>query len=188
MNVTADAHINDWLQLIRTEYLETPDLRLTKPQVERLWASTQYRRPRRPDRPRSMRGVPNRASNRTATHLQTRCRHDLTREPSGSWIFEGLWRSTWSSSPRSLRGPIDAAIRTSTAALAAALPLNVAGIVPRRPNQGPERCWPGSLGAAGRSHSAIDSPCHVAGPRCKRGLPKRNRHVGQFQFTTVPFG
>ncbi len=29
--------IADWLQLIRAEYLEFPDLRLTKAEVERLW-------------------------------------------------------------------------------------------------------------------------------------------------------
>ena len=33
----ADTPINDWLLLIRAEYLEIPDLRLTKAQVERLW-------------------------------------------------------------------------------------------------------------------------------------------------------
>jgi hypothetical protein len=33
----ADTHIADWVQLIRAEYLEIPGLRLTKPQVERLW-------------------------------------------------------------------------------------------------------------------------------------------------------
>ena len=33
----ADTPINDWLLLIRAEYLEIPDLRLTKVQVERLW-------------------------------------------------------------------------------------------------------------------------------------------------------
>lgn len=27
----------DWLQLIRAEYIESPGLRLTKPQVRRLW-------------------------------------------------------------------------------------------------------------------------------------------------------
>ena len=27
----------DWLRLIRAEYLEIPGLRLTKPQVQRLW-------------------------------------------------------------------------------------------------------------------------------------------------------
>jgi hypothetical protein len=32
-----DTQINDWLQLIRAEYLESPGLRLTKPQVERFW-------------------------------------------------------------------------------------------------------------------------------------------------------
>jgi hypothetical protein len=37
MKSPADAQINDWLQLIRAEYLEIPGLRLTKPQVERLW-------------------------------------------------------------------------------------------------------------------------------------------------------
>jgi hypothetical protein len=37
MILTADTHINEWLQLIRAEYLEIPGLRLTKPQVERLW-------------------------------------------------------------------------------------------------------------------------------------------------------
>jgi hypothetical protein len=35
--VIADTPINDLLQLIRAEYLETPGLRLTGPQVERLW-------------------------------------------------------------------------------------------------------------------------------------------------------
>jgi len=34
---TGDTKINDWLQLIRAEYLEVPGLRLTRPQVERLW-------------------------------------------------------------------------------------------------------------------------------------------------------
>jgi len=29
--------IGDWLHLIRAEYLEMPGLRLTKPQMERLW-------------------------------------------------------------------------------------------------------------------------------------------------------
>lgn len=33
----ADTHIMNWLQLIRAEYLEIPGLRLTKPQVQRLW-------------------------------------------------------------------------------------------------------------------------------------------------------
>ena len=32
-----DTHIADWLQLIRAEYLEVRGLRLTKPQVQRLW-------------------------------------------------------------------------------------------------------------------------------------------------------
>ena len=32
-----DETIEDWLQLIRGEYLEIPGLRLTKPQVQRLW-------------------------------------------------------------------------------------------------------------------------------------------------------
>lgn len=32
-----DTTIEDWLQLIRAEYLEIPDLRLTKRQVQRLW-------------------------------------------------------------------------------------------------------------------------------------------------------
>ena len=35
--VDANTHIADWLQLIRAEYLEIPGLRLTKPQVQRLW-------------------------------------------------------------------------------------------------------------------------------------------------------
>ena len=29
--------IHDWLRLIQAEYLEMPDLQLTKPQIERLW-------------------------------------------------------------------------------------------------------------------------------------------------------
>ena len=33
----AKTHREDWLQLIRGEYLEIPNLCLTKPQVERLW-------------------------------------------------------------------------------------------------------------------------------------------------------
>ena len=33
----AETHIEDWLQLIRAEYLEIPGLFLTKAQVERLW-------------------------------------------------------------------------------------------------------------------------------------------------------
>jgi hypothetical protein len=37
MILTADTQINEWLQLIRAEYLEIPGLRLTKPQIERLW-------------------------------------------------------------------------------------------------------------------------------------------------------
>jgi hypothetical protein len=37
MMSTGDTQINDWLQLIRAEYLEVPGLRLTRPQVERLW-------------------------------------------------------------------------------------------------------------------------------------------------------
>jgi hypothetical protein len=32
-----DEAIEDWLQLIRGEYLEMPGLRLTKQQVQRLW-------------------------------------------------------------------------------------------------------------------------------------------------------
>jgi hypothetical protein len=32
-----DTTIEDWLQLIRAEYLEIPGLRLTKEQVQRLW-------------------------------------------------------------------------------------------------------------------------------------------------------
>ena len=29
--------MTDWIQLIRAEYHEMPDLRLTRPQVQRLW-------------------------------------------------------------------------------------------------------------------------------------------------------
>jgi hypothetical protein len=32
-----DRSIQDWLRLIRAEYLEMPGLHLTKPQVQRLW-------------------------------------------------------------------------------------------------------------------------------------------------------
>lgn len=35
--LAANTHITDWLQLVRAEYLEIPGLRLTKPQVQRLW-------------------------------------------------------------------------------------------------------------------------------------------------------
>jgi hypothetical protein len=34
---SAETHVEDWLMLIRAEYLEIPGLSLTKPQVERLW-------------------------------------------------------------------------------------------------------------------------------------------------------
>ena len=33
----AETHVDDWLMLVRAEYLEIPGLSLTKPQVERLW-------------------------------------------------------------------------------------------------------------------------------------------------------
>ena len=33
----AETHVEDWLMLVRAEYLEMPGLSLTKPQVERLW-------------------------------------------------------------------------------------------------------------------------------------------------------
>jgi hypothetical protein len=32
-----ETRVHDWLALIRAEYLEIPGLRLTKPQVQRLW-------------------------------------------------------------------------------------------------------------------------------------------------------
>lgn len=35
--LTADATIVDWLHIVRAEYLESPGLRLTKDQVQRLW-------------------------------------------------------------------------------------------------------------------------------------------------------
>ena len=35
--LATDATVTDWLQLIRSEYLEIPGLHLTKPQVQRLW-------------------------------------------------------------------------------------------------------------------------------------------------------
>jgi hypothetical protein len=35
--LSADETISDWLQLVRSEYLEMPGLHLTKPQVERMW-------------------------------------------------------------------------------------------------------------------------------------------------------
>jgi hypothetical protein len=35
--LAADVKIADSLQLIRSEYLEIPGLKLTKPQVQRLW-------------------------------------------------------------------------------------------------------------------------------------------------------
>lgn len=35
--MTGETTIADWLQLIRAEYLESPGLHLTKPQVQRLW-------------------------------------------------------------------------------------------------------------------------------------------------------
>jgi hypothetical protein len=33
----ADPHIIDWLELVRSEYLEIPGLCLTKPQVQQMW-------------------------------------------------------------------------------------------------------------------------------------------------------
>jgi hypothetical protein len=33
----AETHVDDWLTLVRAEYVEMPGLSLTKPQVERLW-------------------------------------------------------------------------------------------------------------------------------------------------------
>ena len=38
IGLTGDTTIADWLQLIRGEYAEIPGLRLTKPQVQDLWA------------------------------------------------------------------------------------------------------------------------------------------------------
>jgi hypothetical protein len=35
--IAAHTTVTDWLQLIRSEYLEIPGLHLTKPQVQRLW-------------------------------------------------------------------------------------------------------------------------------------------------------
>jgi hypothetical protein len=35
--LTGHTHIGDWLQIIRAEYLEMPDLALTQRQVQRLW-------------------------------------------------------------------------------------------------------------------------------------------------------
>ena len=32
-----ETHVEDWLMLVRAEYVEMPGLSLTKPQVERLW-------------------------------------------------------------------------------------------------------------------------------------------------------
>ena len=32
-----ESSITDWLALVQAEYLEIPGLRLTKPQVQRLW-------------------------------------------------------------------------------------------------------------------------------------------------------
>jgi hypothetical protein len=36
-----DTAINDWLPLIRGEYLEIPGLQLTRPQIQRLWGLDQ---------------------------------------------------------------------------------------------------------------------------------------------------
>jgi hypothetical protein len=35
--LTDEATMMDWLRLIRAEYLEVPDLHLTKAQIQRLW-------------------------------------------------------------------------------------------------------------------------------------------------------
>ena len=37
MMTAEQSTIQDWLHLIRAEYLEMPGLNLTKPQVQRLW-------------------------------------------------------------------------------------------------------------------------------------------------------
>ena len=37
MSKTEKTHVEDWLMLIRAEYLEMPGLVLTKADVERLW-------------------------------------------------------------------------------------------------------------------------------------------------------
>jgi hypothetical protein len=34
----APQNLNDWLRVVRAEYLEMPGLQLTKPQIRRLWA------------------------------------------------------------------------------------------------------------------------------------------------------
>ena len=34
----ADATIVDWAQLVRAEYAEMPGLKLTEPQIQRLWS------------------------------------------------------------------------------------------------------------------------------------------------------
>jgi hypothetical protein len=36
-SIAYDATLADWLQLVRSEYLEIPDLRLTRDQVRQLW-------------------------------------------------------------------------------------------------------------------------------------------------------
>jgi hypothetical protein len=38
IGLTGDITIADWLQLIRAEYAEVPDLHLTKPEAQDLWA------------------------------------------------------------------------------------------------------------------------------------------------------
>ncbi len=35
--IAAQSTLDDWVHLVRAEYLEIPGLRLTKPQVRRLW-------------------------------------------------------------------------------------------------------------------------------------------------------
>ncbi len=39
--LTDEATMTDWLRLIRAEYLEVPDLHLTKAQIQRLWGLDQ---------------------------------------------------------------------------------------------------------------------------------------------------
>jgi len=36
--ITAQTTITDWIHLIRAEYVEIPDLHLTRDQVQRLWS------------------------------------------------------------------------------------------------------------------------------------------------------
>ena len=83
----------------------------------------------------------------------------------GSWIFGGLIAvNLVVLSALITVGPVDAAIQTSTAALASALPLNVAGIVLLRLIKDVNDVGLDHVKATGQSSRSIDRPLPYAVP------------------------